>query len=55
MKAYMKKNAYKMSVFQILDTLWEMEQTESENNRYLAIKLDGKVAEAENIVEAKFK
>ena len=56
MKAYMKKNhASKMSVFQILDTLWEMEQTESENYRDLAIKLDDKVAEAENITEAKFK
>ena len=34
MKAYMKKNhASKMSVFQILDTLWEMEQTKSKNNR----------------------
>ena len=56
MKAYMKKNhASKMSVFQILDTLWEMEQTESENYRDLAIKLDDKAAEAENIIEAKFK
>ena len=56
MKAYMKKNhASKMSVFQILDTLWEMEQTESENYRDFAIKLDDKVAEAANIIEAKFK
>jgi len=56
MKAYMKKNhASKMSVFQILDTLWEMERTESESYRDLALKLDDKVAEAENIIEAKFK
>ena len=45
MKAYMKKNhASKMSVFQILDTLWEMERTESESYRDLALKLDDKVA-----------
>ena len=56
MKAYMKKNhASKMSVFQILDTLWEMERTESETYRDLALKLDDKVAEAANIIEAKFK
>ena len=56
MKSYMKKNhASKMSVFQILDTLWEMEQTESESYRDLGIKLDDKAAEAESIIEAKFK
>ena len=56
MKSYMKKNhASKMSVFQILDTLWEMDQKESESFRDLGIRLDDKAAEAENIILAKFK
>ena len=56
MKRYMKKNhASKMSVFQILDTLWEMDQKESESFRDLGIRLDDKAAEAENIILAKFK
>ena len=56
MKCYMKKNhASKMSVFQILDTLWEMEQKESESFRDLGLRLDDKATEAENIIEAKFK
>ena len=56
MTEYMKKNhASKMSVFQILDTLWEMNQTESESFRDYGIRLDDKAAEAENIIVAKFK
>ena len=56
MKVYMKKNhASKMSVFQILDTLWEMEQKDSESFRDLGIRLDDKAAEAKNIIDAKYK
>ena len=55
-KSYMKKNhASKMSVFQTLDTLWEMDQTESESFRDLGIRLDEKAAEARTIIYAKFK
>ena len=55
-KVYMKKNhASKMSVFQILDTLWEMEQKDSESFRDLGIRLDDKAAEAKNIIDAKYK
>ena len=56
LKAYMKKNhASKMSVFQILDTIWEMDQKETENFRDFRIRLDDKAKEAENIIGAKFK
>ena len=56
LKAYMKKNhASKMSVFQILDTIWEMDQKETENFRDFGIRLDDKAKEAENIIGAKFK
>ena len=56
MKVYMKKNhASKMSVFQTLDTLWEMSQTDSESFRDYGIRLDDKAAEADNIIIAKFK
>ena len=55
-QVYMKKNhASKMSVFQILDTLWEMEQKDSESFRDLGIRLDDKAAEAKNIIDAKYK
>ena len=56
MKDYMKKNhASKMSVFQILDTLWEMDHKESESFRDFGIRLDDKANEAKNIIFAKFK
>ena len=56
MSVYMKKNhASKMSVFQILDTLWEMNQTDAESFRDYGIRLDDKAVEAENIIIAKFK
>ena len=44
-----------MSVFQILDTLWEMNQTDAESFRDYGIRLDDKAVEAENIIVAKFK
>ena len=56
MKDYMKKHhASKMSVYQILDTLWEMDQSESDTFRDYGIKLDDKAAEAQNIIKAKYK
>ena len=56
MKDYMKKNhASKMSVFQILDMLWEMDQKDSESFRDFGIRLDDKAHEAKNIIFAKFK
>ena len=56
MKVYMKKHhASKVSVFQILDTIWEMDKTDSETLRDYGIRLDDKAAEAKNIIEAKFK
>ena len=56
MKEYMKKHhASKVSVFQVLDTIWEMDKTESETLRDYGIRLDDKAAEARSIIEAKFK
>ena len=56
MKDYMKKNhASKITVFQILDTLWGMDQKDSENFRDFGIRLDDKANEAKNIIFAKFK
>ena len=55
MKEYMKKHhASKLSVFQILDTIWEMDLTESETLRDFGIRLDDKAAEAKNIITSKF-
>ena len=56
MKDYMKKHhASKRSVFQILDTIWEMDQKDSESFRDFGIRLDDKASEAKNIIFAKFK
>ena len=56
MKEYMKKHhASKVSVFQVLDTIWDMDKTECETLRDYGIRLDDKAAEAKNIIEAKFK
>ena len=56
MKVYMKKHhASKVSVFQILDTIWDMDKNESETLRDYGIRLDDKAAEAKSIIEAKFK
>ena len=56
MKDYMKRNhASKMSVFQILDMIWEMDQKDSESFRDFGIRLDDKANEAKNIIFAKFK
>ena len=56
LKAYMKQHhASKVSVYQILDKCWEMSRSETETLRDFGIRLDDKVTEATNIIEAKFK
>ena len=55
MKDYMKKNhASKLSVFQIMDEIWEMDQSDAETLRDFGIRLDDKALEAEKIITAKF-
>ena len=54
-KDYMKKNhASKLSVFQIMDEIWDMEKTDAETLRDYGIRLDDKALEAEKIITAKF-
>ena len=54
-KDYMKKNhASKLSVFQIMDEIWEMDKSDAETLRDFGIRLDDKALEAEKIIEAKF-
>ena len=56
LKAYMKQHhASKVSVYQILDKCWEMSRNETETLRDFGIRLDDRVTEATNIIEAKFK
>ena len=55
MKKYLKMNhASKMSCYQTLDGMWDLQMQESENFRDFARKLDDKAVEARNIIEAKF-
>ena len=55
MKMYLKLNhASKMSCYQTLDGMWDLQMQESENFRDFARKLDDKAVEARNIIEAKF-
>ena len=52
---YMKKNhASRLSVFQIMDEIWDMDQTDTETLRDYGIRLDDKALEAEKIITAKF-
>ena len=54
-KDYMKKNhASKLSVFQIMDEIWEMDKSDAETLRDFGIRLDDKALEAEKIITAKF-
>ena len=48
------QHASKLSVFQILDGLWEMDQKESESQRDYGIRLDDKATEVKNIIVAKY-
>ena len=55
MKKYLKINhSSKMSCYQTLDGMWDLQISESENFRDFARKLDDKAVEARNIIEAKF-
>ena len=55
MKKYLKTNhSSKMSCYQTLDGMWDLQISESENFRDFARKLDDKAVEARNIIEAKF-
>ena len=55
LKKYLKTNhASKMSCYQTLDGMWDLQIQESENFRDFARKLDDKAVEARNIIEAKF-
>ena len=55
MKKYLKANhSSKMSCYQTLDGMWDMQISDSENFRDFARKLDDKAVEARNIIEAKF-
>ena len=55
MKKYLKTNhSSKMSCYQTLDGMWDLQIQESENFRDFARKLEDKAVEARNIIEAKF-
>ena len=55
MKAYLKAHhASKMSCYQTLDVMWDLQILESENLRDFALKLDEKAVESRNIIEAKY-
>ena len=55
MKSYLKAHhASKMSCYQTLDVMWDLQILESENLRDFALKLDEKAVESRNIIEAKF-
>ena len=55
MKTYLKLNhASKMSCYQTLDGMWDLQIQESENFRDFARKLDEKAVEARNIILGKF-
>ena len=55
MKKYLKTNhSSKMSCYQTLDGMWDLQISDSENFRDFARKLDDKAVEARNIIEAKF-
>ena len=55
MKSYLKTHhASKMSCYQTLDVMWDLQILESENLRDFARKLDEKAVESRNIIEAKF-
>ena len=55
MKAYLKTHhASKMSCYQTLDVMWELQMTDAENLRDFARRLDEKAVESRNIIEAKY-
>ena len=55
MKSYLKTHhASKMSCYQTLDGMWDLQMTEAENLRDFARRLDEKAVESRNIIEAKY-
>ena len=55
MKSYLKTHhSSKMSCYQTLDVMWELQMLEAENLRDFARRLDEKAVESRNIIEAKF-
>ena len=55
MKTYLKTHhASKMSCYQTLDGMWDLQMTEAENLRDFARRLDEKAVESRNIIEAKY-
>ena len=55
MKSYLKTHhASKMSSYQTLDGMWDLQMTEAENLRDFARRLDEKAVESRNIIEAKY-
>ena len=55
MKSYLKTHhASKMSCYQTLDGMWDLQMTEAENLRDFARRLDEKAIESRNIIEAKY-
>ena len=55
LKDYLKKyHSSKMSTFQVLDTVWDLQKTDSENLRDYGHRLDDKAVEAMNQILAKW-
>ena len=55
MKSYLKTHhASKMSCYQTLDGMWDLQMTDAENLRDFARRLDEKAVESRNIIEAKY-
>ena len=55
LKDYLKSHhASKMSCYQTLDVMWDLQILDSENLRDFARKLDEKAVESRNIIESKF-
>jgi len=55
MKKYLKENhSSKLSIYQVLDTVWDMQKMDVESLRDFGHRLDDKAIEAEGIIEATF-
>ena len=55
MKKYLKENhSSKLSIYQVLDTVWDMQKMDVESLRDFGHRLDDKAVEAESIIKAVF-
>ena len=55
MKKYLKENhSSKLSIYRVLDTVWDMQKMDVESLRDFGHRLDDKAIEAEGIIEATF-